>query len=104
VHANRRDISPAVRAAAITQPEIRRVVERYLSATASVVRPKTIAGRAASLATFTEWLSEAHPEVSSLGELTRAHLEEFLIFDDHVRGAAVSHATPRSRSATTPAR
>jgi hypothetical protein len=48
VHANRRDITPAGRAAAITQPEIRRVVERYLNATATVVRPKTIAGRAAA--------------------------------------------------------
>jgi hypothetical protein len=32
---------------------------------------------------FAEWLDRAHPEVSTLAELTRAHLEAFLVFDDH---------------------
>jgi hypothetical protein len=39
-----------------------------------------VAGRAASLQTFADWLAAAHPEVGSLRHLTRTHLEGFLAF------------------------
>jgi site-specific recombinase XerD len=56
-------------------------VLRYLRAVAATVRPKTLAGRAATLQVFTGWLAECHPEVTSLAQLGRAHLEAFLAFD-----------------------
>jgi hypothetical protein len=80
VHANTRTIPPTERAAGIGQPEIRRAAERYLNTIAATVQPKTVAGRAASLQTFADWLAAAHPEVGSLRHLTRTHLEGFLAF------------------------
>jgi len=86
VHPNTRTVSPAQRAAAITQPELRRAVGRYLTVIATTVRPKTVEGRAASLRTFCDWLAEQHPQVTSLRQLTRAQLEQFLAFDAHRPG------------------
>lgn len=80
-HPNSRDRTLADRVAPIPQPEIRRVMLRYLQAVAATVRPKTLAGRAASFEVFTGWLAECHPEVTSLRQLSRAHLEAFLAFD-----------------------
>ena len=80
VHANTRTVPPIERAAGIRQLEIRRVAERYLNTIAATVQPKTVAGRAASLQTFADWLAAAHPEVGSLRHLTRTHLEGFLAF------------------------
>lgn len=86
VHPNTRSVSPAERAAAIAQPELRRAVGRYLSTIATTVRPKTVEGRAASLRTFCDWLDTQHPHISSLRQLTREHLEQFLAFDAHRPG------------------
>jgi integrase len=80
-HGNARDTTFEQRVGDITQPEIRRVVLRYLQTIATTVRPKTVEGRAATLRIFAAWLAEAHPEVASLRPLTRAHLEAFLAFD-----------------------
>ena len=80
-HGNTRHVTIEQRVTDIAQPDLRRVVVRYLRAVAATVRPKTVEGRAATLRLFTSWLAEAHPEVSSLRQLTRAQLEEFLSFD-----------------------
>ena len=80
-HGNARDVSLETRVDDIDQPEIRRVVARYLHTIATTVRPKTVHGRAATLRIFAGWLAEAYPEVTSLRQLTRTHLEAFLIFD-----------------------
>ena len=80
-HGNTRHVTIQARVSDIAQPELRRVVTRYLTTAATTVRPKTVEGRAATLRLFTGWLADAHPEVTSLGQLIRAHLEEFLAFD-----------------------
>lgn len=80
-HGNARDRTLEERVADIVQPEIRRTVLRYLQTVATTVRPKTVEGRAATLRLFAGWLAEAHPEVRSLHQLIRAHLEAFLAFD-----------------------
>lgn len=80
-HGNTRHVTIQQRVTDITQPELRRVVARYLQTVAATVRPKTIQGRAGTLRLFTDWLADTHPEVHNLVQLTRAHLEEFLVFD-----------------------
>ncbi|MGI8537082.1 MAG: hypothetical protein ACR2K2_11410, partial [Mycobacteriales bacterium] len=80
-HGNVRNVTLEQRVADIAQPEIRRAVLRYLQTVATTVRPKTVEGRAATLRIFAGWLADAHPEVSTLRQLTRAHLEAFLVFD-----------------------
>jgi site-specific recombinase XerD len=80
-HGNTRHVTVEQRVADIVQPQLRHVVERYLRTVATTVRPKTIEGRAATLRLFAGWLARAHPEVTSLQQLTRAQLERFLVFD-----------------------
>jgi len=80
-HGNIRHVTVEQRVAGIAQPELRRVIARYLHTVATTVRPKTMEGRAATLRLFTGWLAGTHPEVSGLRQLTRAHLEAFLAFD-----------------------
>ncbi len=80
-HGNVRDVALEQRVADIPQPEIRRAVLRYLQTIGATVRPKTVEGRAATLRFFAGWLADTHPDVSSLRQLTRTHLEAFLTFD-----------------------
>jgi site-specific recombinase XerD len=80
-HGNIRDHSIDDRVADITQPKIRQAVARYLATIASTVRPKTIEGRAFTLRLFAQWLANTHPDVTVLAQLTRAHMEDFIVFD-----------------------
>jgi site-specific recombinase XerD len=68
-------------AAGVPQPEIRQVALRYLTLVATTLRPSTLMLRADSLIVFAEYLAVAHPEVRRLQQLTRAHLEGFLIYN-----------------------
>jgi hypothetical protein len=90
-HGNVRRISLAERVADITQPRIREVVLRYLRTIASTLRPKSVEGRAASLRGFAGWLATTHPDITTLAQLGRSHLEEFLIF----HAGRVSHGRTR---------
>lgn len=67
-------------AAAADPPEIRRAMTAYLAARSAQLRPGSITGMANDLACFGEFLRAAHPEITSLGELTRDHIEEFTAF------------------------
>jgi site-specific recombinase XerD len=69
------------RAQEITQPGIRKAALRYLTAVASTLRPGTVDVRADSLITFAEYLAARHPEVRSLTQLTRQHMEGFLAYN-----------------------
>ncbi len=80
-HGNARDVTLGQRVTDIPQPEIRRAVLRYLQTIATTVRPKTVEGRTATLRLFAGWLADAHPDVASLRQLTRAQLEAFLVFN-----------------------
>ena len=66
------------RVQAISQPGIRKAALRYLTTVAATLRPGTVDLRADSLIVFAEYLAAAHPQVRSLTQLTRAHIEGFL--------------------------
>lgn len=81
VHPNTRARTPEQRAAGIAQPEMRRVIARYLTTIAATLRPATVASRAASLTVLAGWLAMFHPEVSSPRSLTREQMEAFCTFN-----------------------
>ncbi|MFC7640676.1 hypothetical protein ACFQX6_06435 [Streptosporangium lutulentum] len=66
---------------AIPQPHIRKIALRYLTTAATTLRPNTVDLRADSLITFAEYLAAHHPRVHNLTELTREHIEGFLIYN-----------------------
>jgi site-specific recombinase XerD len=68
----------AQRVQAISQPGIRAAALRYLTTVAATLRPNTVGLRADSLIVFSEYLAAAHPDVRSLTQLTREHVEGFL--------------------------
>lgn len=76
----RRDISLADRAAKIPQPAIAAQVGRYLQTITTVLRPKTVTGRAASLEVFFAWLADARPDIESLHQLSRGHIEDYIAY------------------------
>jgi len=56
-----------------------------------------VEGRAASLRGFAGWLARHHPEVDTLAQLRRTHLEAFLVFDAaRVCTGRVRHGQPIS--------
>ena len=67
--------SIAQRVQAISQPAIRAAALRYLTTVAATLRPNTVSLRADSLIVFSEYLAAAHPDVRSLTQLTREHIE-----------------------------
>ncbi len=69
------------RVQAISQPGLRTAALRYLATVAATLRPGTVGLRADSLIVFAEYLAAAHPQVRSLTQLTRAHIEEFLAYN-----------------------
>ncbi|HEV2374484.1 MAG TPA: tyrosine-type recombinase/integrase [Streptosporangiaceae bacterium] len=71
----------AQRAQEISQPAIRRAALRYLTTIAATLRAATVDLRADSLIVFSEYLAAAHPQVTSLTQLTRSHIEEFLAYN-----------------------
>jgi integrase len=62
----------------VAAPEIARVMLRYLNARSAVLRPSTLSGLCDALTVFGEHLACRHPEVTSLRQLTRSHIEGFL--------------------------
>ena len=71
----------AQRVQAISQPAIRAAALRYLTMVAATLRPNTVGLRADSLIVFSEYLAAAHPEVRSLTQLNREHIEGFLAYN-----------------------
>jgi site-specific recombinase XerD len=67
--------------ATIVQPQIREVVLRYLNTVAATLRPNTVELRTDSLISFAEYLAAHHPDVRRLTQLTRGHMEAFLIYN-----------------------
>jgi site-specific recombinase XerD len=66
---------------AIPQPNIREVALRYLTTVATTLRPNTVELRADSLITIAEYLACHYPQVRSLTQLTRKHIEGFLTYN-----------------------
>jgi hypothetical protein len=59
------------------------VIAHYLATVDTILRPKTVIGRAENLTGFALWLAETHPEIGGIPELTRTHIEKFLAFNAH---------------------
>jgi hypothetical protein len=80
-HPNSRPRSVGDHVAAIPQPEVRRVAERYLQACSATLRPSTIEDRGANLELFGLWLAEHHHSLARLDQLDRTVIEEFLTWN-----------------------
>jgi len=80
--------SLAERLEPVGAPEIRRAMLRYVETRSSVLARATVESLAGDLLTFGVFLTEHHPEVSSLRELDRIHVEGFLAWNRtrHWRG------------------
>lgn len=77
----RREGGPATRQArlaAVGAAGLRRTLLAYLDVRATVLRPKTIEKLTSALAIFGEYLTEHHPQVRSVRDLERVHVEGFL--------------------------
>lgn len=77
-HPNTRQRSLADQLANVPQPEIRRVMHRYLQACSTTLRPSTISDRCDTFELFGMWLHSEHPDVARLEELDRQMIENFL--------------------------
>ena len=80
-HPNSRRRAVPDHVAAIPQPDIRRVAERYLQACSATLRPSTVEDRGSSLELFAIWLADHHPSITRLEQLDRAVIEEFLAWN-----------------------
>ena len=63
--------------------EIRVVLLRYVQTRATVLRPNSVEGLINDLLPFAEFLHTHHPDVTSLRQLSRDHIEGFLAFNRH---------------------
>lgn len=75
-----RTIDERLAAVGMADP-IRTVLARYLHTRATVLRPKSIESLVNDLLVFAEYLTGHHPDLHTLAELTRAHIEGFLVFN-----------------------
>ena len=71
----------ADRLATISAVEIRRVLIAYVNVRSAVLSRSSIHGLVDALVPFGEFLTVHHPEVGSLRQLERAHIEEFLVWN-----------------------
>ncbi len=62
---------------------IRDVLLRYVQTRAAVLRPRSVEGLIDDLLPFAEFLHERHPDITSLRQLDRGHVEGFLAFNRH---------------------
>lgn len=81
IHPNTRQRSLADQLAKIPQPDIRRIVQRYLETCATTLRPSTIEDRCDIFELFAMWLHENHSGVTTIVELDRTIVEEFLTWN-----------------------
>jgi integrase len=95
---HRREGGPATRHArlrAVAAPEIRRALGAYLDLRASVLRPKTIDKLTSALAIFGEFICSHDPELRSVADLERRHIEAFLTWTS-TRTCRGSHDSTRT--------
>ena len=59
------------------RPEIVATMRRYLEQIACVLRPGSVTGADLALRSFAAFLLEVAPEVTSVGQVTRRHVEEY---------------------------
>jgi integrase len=61
----------------VIRPRMTAVIQRYLASKRLDSRPKTVDRFDLALGRFLAWLTAAHPELDSLGEVTREHVLEY---------------------------
>ena len=83
-HPNARQRSLGDQLAKIPQPEIRRVMQRYLETCSVILRPSTIEDRCDNFEVFGMWLHDHQPGIVGLDQLDRQVMEQFLIWN-HTR-------------------
>ena len=91
--AQRRQGGPATRQgrlAVVAAPEIRATILNYLDARSAVLRPKTIDKLTSALAVFGEFVTDTFPELVSVDQLERRHIETFLTWTSK-RGCRGNH-------------
>jgi integrase len=71
----------AERLAVVPAPELRRVMIRYVEVRAATLRPATVTWLTDALILVGEFLGIHHPEVASLRQLERHHVEAFLAWN-----------------------
>jgi len=69
------------RLAVIGPPELRRTIGRYIHTRAAVVTPKTIESIINDLVPLAEFLTDRFPEIGSVDQLERRHIEAFLTWN-----------------------
>lgn len=74
---------PEGQLARVEAPEVRRSMLAYLQARTAVLQASTLVGIGNDLASFGEFLSGQHPEVTSLSSLERRHVEGFFAWLPH---------------------
>jgi integrase len=74
------------RLAAVPAPEIRRTIHAYLDMRATVLRPKTVDKLTSALAIFGEFVGERFPDLASLHDLDRHHVEAYLTWTSQRAG------------------
>ena len=83
-HPNVRRRSLADQLAKIPQPEIRRLMQRYLETCSTTLRPSTIEDRCDTFEVFGMWLNNNYPDIVGLDQLDRQVMEQFLTWN-HTR-------------------
>ena len=89
--------------AVLPSTELRAAMVRYVEARAAVLAPKSVESLINDLIPFGEFLAERHPDIVSLRQLDRRHVEGFLAYNrtrtwrgrksrDQQVSAAVAHA------------
>ena len=58
-------------------PQITATMRRYLTQIGCILRPGSVSGADLALRCFAAFLTEAAPEVSSLAQVTRRHIEDY---------------------------
>ena len=58
-------------------PQVATTMRRYLTQIGCILRPGSVSGAGLALRCFAAFLTEAAPEVSSLAQVTRRHIEDY---------------------------
>jgi len=70
-------------AAELIHPQIRACLQRYLAQLATFRRPSTVSTARGTLVYFFRWLQEAYPEVRSVSQLQRRHIEDWRLYESN---------------------
>ena len=76
------------------RPELVHVMRRYLEQLACVLRPGSVSGADLALRSFGEFLLQCAPEVTSIDQVTRRHIEDYKPWLGKRPGRTTTRLTP----------